>query len=278
MRPARQFGPAPEPISNRISFMFARILKLVLTLSVAQAPILLSKSSRRALRSTTATPRPTHTPPSASKSCGWLMRLRRRSKCDLCAMTVMAKENFSPKAINWPQLCSLKWRLPLATSSKTSFLQGSQRAVDRSLVRYQIGLDVLTAFHFGFDHHVTQHRSDDNCTAEEGPVRRPLAEKEKYPDRIQDRFDIADNARVERAQPARHCSGKQNVGDADLDNAEVSNVRQIRRADAPLHCSPKRRRANHNGDQIAIDGRGSAVNIACLRMTQQQEIEREANS
>jgi len=54
-----------------------------------------------------------------------------------------------------------------------------------------------------------------------------LVVKNKDPNRIEQRFDEADYARIERARPTSNALDKQDIGDADLKDAEKADIHRI---------------------------------------------------
>lgn len=68
---------------------------------------------------------------------------------------------------------------------------------------------------------------DDDSAADERPVGGAFTQKQKDPDGIQDRLDVADYACVQRADAARHAQCEERICHSDLKDSEEENDSEI---------------------------------------------------
>lgn len=125
---------------------------------------------------------------------------------------------------------------------------------------------------------VKNDSADNDHAAEDRPDARAFLEKKKNPDRIQERFDKTDDARIERTDAACDADRKKDVSDPDLKNPEIKNGEKIvdlRRG----RIIQNDRQHEQNDQKIAVKNRERRIFVfERARMPQKDEIQTEENA
>src|SRR6266568_444229 len=124
-----------------------------------------------------------------------------------------------------------------------------------------------TTLRFRFDQHMKDHRCDDDRATDDGPARRPFAEEKKDPDRIQDGFDVTDDAGIKRADTAGHRQSEKQISESDLHHSEVGHACGIHCANV-LQSGETGRRCDEDYQNIPVDHRRGSIDVSGGRMTQ----------
>src|SRR5262245_29363936 len=66
------------------------------------------------------------------------------------------------------------------------------------------GFERREAFEAGVEEHVDNYGRDDDGATDQGPTRRAFLKDQEDPNRIQHRFDVADDSSIQRPHTPRH--------------------------------------------------------------------------
>lgn len=126
-------------------------------------------------------------------------------------------------------------------------------------------------------HRVKDDGGEDDRAAEDGPVGGAFADEEKDPDRIEDRLDKADDARIERTSAAGDAFDKEDIREADLEDAEKADGCRVEPCDGRQRFNAGRQ-CDEGEQQIAVNNGDRRIHTRRTRMAEQHYIEPEEDT